>query len=760
MNRKTLIILLTAVALLFAVICVAVILLYRTTESPGADISELESDSRGGLFAAVPSDALAVMHFSELQALARTAASDESAAGFLGDGVFGSFLAGFDSRAREFGPAKGARAILSWHDDGKLVPLLVIDASRSGSAVPDGFYALRNYADSCGLSTAQLDCSKLAKKGTYLEKRNIILVSVSDLMLKSSERHISQGISVLDQNGFPQAVSAVSGGKGQLYVSNSGIPKIFKEMLNPEYKKHNDFFLRLSDWCAFSFDGVSSGHLYISGTAVCSGGNDGNEKYMNALSGVSASSVTVSGILPSCTVAAFSMPLADASASAEAYGRFADVKMGQAKYEALIGRLTKREGISPVKWAEQTDLREVASASFYVGDSFETVLLLKTGKPDLAVLFKGTEIQSLKTYVPAIHDFAYSGFASALFGSLFSAKDETKFTFIDGWIVAGSETAVGEYVSGRALENRLSDYMSGSGVSGRLDVKNSKFAAYVSLGEDRRFIDRVFTRRFAELFKEAFSGAAYAPAVLSAGAVKGADGFTVTVERTDDIRAAAPVSGRDTVVIIPKGPFEVMNSGTGKMNSFSQQDNLYLTLKDENGKGLWSAEMKTPICGRAGTVDYFNNGKLQILFASGSKLYLIDRLGRFVRPFPVELGKEVLLGPDIYDFNGTKKYNVLVLHKDNTIEMYNLAGNKPDAWKGISCGETIMSLPEMIKSGGKTFWVVRTSLQTLIYPFYGGEPLTVSEGNRRIRPDSPLVQVKNGVEAVRHDGKKTIVELK
>lgn len=757
MGRKTLILLAAAAVFLIAGIGAAVFFLYRDTSPSGAVLPELASDSRCGLFAAVPADAAAVLHFNELQTLARTVASDEVASGFLRNGAFGDFLSGIDARSREFGSVRGARAILSWHYDGKLVPLLIVDVSRAGSALPDGLYALRAYADSCRLANSVLDCSKLAEKGTWLEKRNILLVSVSDLMLKSSERHISQGISVLDQGGFAEAVSSVSGGKGQLYVSNDGMPKLFTAMLNSGYLKYSDFFRRLCDWCAFSFDGVSSDGIFISGTAVC---GEGNEKYMNALSGVSPAPVTVSGILPSYTVAAFSMPVADAEASAAAYGKFADTKMGQAKYDAMVGRLAGREGISPAKWAEQTDIREVATGSFYTGGSLETVLLIKTGKPDAGVLFKGTDIQTLKGYVPEVHDFAYSGFASSLFGQLFSVKDESKFTFIDGWVIAGSAAAVEEYVSGRALESRLSDYMSGSGVSSRLDIKNSKFSAFVSLSEDSKFIDMLFRPAFAGLFRDAFSKSAFAPAVFSVSPVKGTDNFTLTIERTDDIKAAAPVTGRDAEVIVPKGPFEVMNSGTGKMNSFSQQDNLYLTLKDENGKGLWSAEMKTPICGRAGTVDYFNNGKLQILFASGSKLYLIDRLGRFVRPFPVELGKEVLLGPDIYDFNGTKRYNVLVLHKDNTIEMYNLAGNKPDAWKGISCGEPVMSLPEMIKSGGKTFWVVRTSLQTLIYPFYGGEPLTVFEGNRRIRPDSPLAPVKNGVEAVRHDGKKTIVELK
>jgi hypothetical protein len=104
----------------------------------------------------------------------------------------------------------------------------------------------------------------------------------------------------------------------------------------------------------------------------------------------------------------------------------------------------------------------------------------------------------------------------------------------------------------------------------------------------------------------------------------------------------------------------------------------------------------------------------------------------------------------------------MVLHKDNTIEMYNLQGQKPASWKGISiAGETIKNLPERIDLGGSTFWVVRTSVQTLIYPFYGGEPMTVFDGNQKIRPDSEIKKLDGAtVEFTCYDGKVRSLALK
>ena len=57
--------------------------------------------------------------------------------------------------------------------------------------------------------------------------------------------------------------------------------------------------------------------------------------------------------------------------------------------------------------------------------------------------------------------------------------------------------------------------------------------------------------------------------------------------------------------------------------------------------------------------------------------------------------------------------------------------------------------------------MVRTSIQTLIYPFYGGEALTTFKGDQMIRPDSN-VKVVDGtaVEVTCYDGKVRTVKLK
>ena len=119
--------------------------------------------------------------------------------------------------------------------------------------------------------------------------------------------------------------------------------------------------------------------------------------------------------------------------------------------------------------------------------------------------------------------------------------------------------------------------------------------------------------------------------------------------------------------MVPTGLFPVKNFSTGQTNYLYQNSHLSICLNDENGKGVWGVPFKETLCGRVQNIDYFGNGKIQFLFAAGTKLYAIDRLGHWVNGFPAELGKPVLLGPDVYDFTGANGYTAMVLHKDNTL---------------------------------------------------------------------------------------------
>ena len=710
MSRKSLILCLSILGALIVGTGIAVAFLYKGVEPDnGKKTSKVVSQDRYRLLAAVPSDAVLVACFSDK------------------------------------GPQERPMAV-SMHYSGKLLPLYVYDAGLPGET--------GDLSDEASQLIRELEAKGLVVRNATVG-RTIVVASQSEVLVQSSIRHLGKSMSVMDAPGFADACSLV-GGDDLLFVSNEHAAYLMPAVFTRAYTSYSGFVSRLSEWTAF--DITESGNVFsMDGSVVYD--SDASE-FMTVLQKSQPSVSSLSGILPSYTVFAASLPLGGLEAYTDAYDSYLDSRQLLQKNNVAKKSLSGKAGVHPDDLMASIGVREVAVASFMAGGKLETVNLLRTGKDIPEVLFKGTEGFSKKNYVPAVHSWPYAGFTASVFGNLFSRKDETCFTWMNGWVISGSMKAVEEYVSGRALGYTLTQYMADAMQPDLLAERKSTFVSYFSFSEDYKILDNVFKTAFLKLSAPLYEDAEYAPMIVSVAPGKSAPSVSVDIMKLQLQKTKAPVFERDTTVIVPKGPFQVKNSGTGKMNNFYQNSHLSLCLS-ENGKDLWGVPFKEPVCGTAQNVDYYANGKLQIVFGAGSKVYMIDRLGRYVTGFPVDLGKEILIGPDVYDFNGSKKYNVMVLHKDNTVEMYNLKGQKPSSWKGIRSEETIKALPERIAVGDNSFWIVRTSIQSLLYPFYGGEPLTAFKGDQMIRPDSE-VKVVDGttVEVTCYDGKKRTVKLK
>lgn len=704
MSRKSLILCLAALAVMVIGVGVAVAFLYSGDGSSASDDAQVADQSRYLLLPAVPSDAVAVFCCSHAQESMLTAFS------------------------RDMADAAGnVAAVVSLHYSGKtLVPLFVFDAGRISEKSRAGSAVLLEAARSCGFSADTLSCSSVAGVRKSLSDRHVVVVSRLDNLVKSSLRHLRSCESVMDSPGFTE-VSAMVSGDDLIFVADDYSQKIINALMNSRFGGYSSFFSRFADWTAFSVD---EGIVFTGASSYGRGKTD----FMSVLDASVPVTSGISSVLPAYTIFASSLPMKDVDAYLSAYRNFVDSFQKLASYKARQEDLSSGYGIAFEDLVKLSRLTEIGTAAFKVSGSMERVNLMRLGD-DAAGVFCPEAVS--KEYVPALHEYRFGGFAAAVFGQLFSLADESFCTYVDGWLVSGSRKAVEEYVTNGALEYTLADKMKDAGENDLLARYPSVFVSYFSLTEDKDGLRDIFSRDLLSYLSGLTEGCGYCPFVLSAVKGKKRTELHASLLRKEVKRSKAPSAKRDTTVVVPEGPFEVKNSGTGKMNRFYQNSHLSLCLSEE-GKDLWGIPFDRRICGVAQTIDYYANGKLQILFGAGSRMYLIDRLGRFVNGFPVDLGKEILIGPQPYDFNGLRRYNVMVLHKDNTLEMYDMKGNRPDSWKGIRVEETIKGLPERIKAGDRSWWVVRTSIQTLVFPFMGGEPLTVFEDDKMIRPDSEI----------------------
>ena len=696
MAKRSTIAAVVIVAVLLAGIAVAVTKLY--TQVPGED--EVVSAPTGWtILRAVPSDAAAVLVFDGSAKAARILADSTG----LLQGIVAPGNDAFMAFVQSLGRRKMA---VSLHNSGTLVPLVAAQIQPTDTLA-------RQLAAKAGLKT--------------LEKDGHLLASRSETFVNASARHLEEGLSILGTRRLQDLVSHVSG-QAVLLVSHAHAPKLLQSYAGKDFRKES-FVKDLTAWSAWTIQEAGKDQLVLKGLALP---GEASASFFGAFAGTSAQVAEFPEAVPYYTATAVAVPIPDVDAYLASRRKLEDGQGQLAQFNKLLKAKAGRS-LSPEEWFRNLQPKELVRISFFEKGEHQEALLVKSAR-------------DLKMGSGASN--GYRGVLAQVAGEDFAVTDTICASLGGKWSVFASAPAVEALQDASVKEYNLKNRLADASVS-----LPAGFVAYSSLTDAPDLPERLLVKELATPLKEFAVGAGFAPAIATLDLSEDLPSMRVRVSTHTLKSNKVQVMERDTTVNVPTGPYTVYNYFTKKNNQLYQNSSLSICLNDENGKGVWGIPFKEPLCGRVHDVDFYKNGKIQFLFAAGDKLYLLDRLGHWVNGFPVKLPKEVLLGPDVYDFTGAGGYTVMVLHKDNSLERYNLHGQKPDGWKGIHAPETVKNLPELIEVNGKNYWVVRTSVRTLVYPFAGGEPLVKEEGNKMLRPDAQLKITSKGISGECFDGR-------
>lgn len=116
-----------------------------------------------------------------------------------------------------------------------------------------------------------------------------------------------------------------------------------------------------------------------------------------------------------------------------------------------------------------------------------------------------------------------------------------------------------------------------------------------------------------------------------------------------------------------KTPVTLTNHRSGETELACQDmaNNLYLF--SNTGKRLWKRNVGERALGDPVQIDFFANGKLQMLFVTENFIHLLDRNGNYVDGFPVKI-KAGASGPvTVFDYQKTRNYRMWLPLKNNTV---------------------------------------------------------------------------------------------
>ncbi|WP_019039689.1 hypothetical protein [Psychroflexus tropicus] len=133
-----------------------------------------------------------------------------------------------------------------------------------------------------------------------------------------------------------------------------------------------------------------------------------------------------------------------------------------------------------------------------------------------------------------------------------------------------------------------------------------------------------------------------------------------------------------------------------------EQNQLHLIGKD--GKTIWNRALDSRIIGDILTFDIYRNTRLQMAFTTQSKLYVIDKNGKDVSPFPLDFNDFITEGLAIFDYDNNGKYRFVVVQNDEIL-MFDKEGKLVKGFDYNSNGN-IERTPQHIRIGRKDYILV------------------------------------------------------
>ena len=574
-------------------------------------------------------------------------------------------------------------------------------------------------------------------------------------MLESSVRHLENSASILDKPEFEKLLRK-NGIGSAIYVNHNQIGKLFSGMVERDYLGYSDFFMKFTSWSCLT---ISTSPYKLSLKGIPDNVSD-ESRFSNVFENQLPRKSHMGKILPASSLFAVSLPVSSMHEFLKSHNLYLEMQKKVGQFAVKQKNAQGENPTAPREWVDSLAIEEIVSAYCKFGEKCEWITLIREKQQFGLNNVISSVVERDKAGEP--EPFRYRGYLSSVFGELFSHCDEEYMCRVGNWIAIGPRQIMDEFASGRATFFTLEDYIGQTPVNGYLE-KESSLKIVANLKEAGDSILQVFKPYYRGALANQMERNNFEMATLDLQYVEGEPFVEMDLYGCTLAQLPVPVEKEgqeeimfavDSTINLNPGPFEVKDVTKKSAAYLEQLPNMRLRYMDANKKGVWAIPFDTPICGYVEQIDLYANGRLQMLFASGDKLYLLDRLGRFVNGYPKRLPKRVVMGPKLLKNVNGIKYSIQVLNEDNTISWYDVNGKPIEGWSDIVAPEFIKELPEFAKFAGKRYWIVRAPSQLLLYTI-DGKQIEFPDKKRKIDRESEIELVQDGIFKVKcTDGKE------
>jgi len=282
-----------------------------------------------------------------------------------------------------------------------------------------------------------------------------------------------------------------------------------------------------------------------------------------------------------------------------------------------------------------------------------------------------------------IYKLPVQGIFSKLFGSLFSGFSNDYFTLLDNYVVFGnSPQMLKEFIYSNILNKTLNHSPNYEKFAEYLSDQ-SNFHFYSNLYRSPHLIAHYLNSDLKEGIDKNLSHfrkfQALAYQFMGSGEMCYNNLFIKYIPRVREEPKTVWETHLDTAIDFK--PALVTNHYTDENEIFVQDLNNKIYLINNVGRILWKKQLDEEIMGGVHQIDYYKNGKLQLLFNTRHKMHLIDRNGNYVERYPVSLPSPATAPMAVFDYENNREYRFFVPCENKKIYDFYKDGDIVPGWE-------------------------------------------------------------------------------
>jgi len=581
--------------------------------------------------------------------------------------------------------------------------------------------------------------------------KGLMMISSSMIYLENSVRQLDESGSISESKGFNQVFKT----KGEnvdanIYFNLKKCHKQVASLFEKSIKSHITNYSHLGNWV--ELDLSLRDHLILLNGFTYSNQQESN--YLNIFMKQDAVKMEMESVLPGNTGLAAIIGLKNPIQHKDAYCKFLEGNDGLKDYLAGLKLLKNKTGTDFEKLFYSLIHKEIALA--YLDNQIEKQFSIIRTKSAGAAKEKIVKMlstyaektkRSLSYYATTIKLDGATKFDvyrmpddlifEKLFGRMFKGAPSNYLIIFDNYLIFGKTKAqLSEFVHASFLRKTLDkdpvydesqEYLS----------KKANFFFYTTMPRSNKVISSFLNESLQTDIRDQRECLNKFQAIgLQMSANEDLIYNNIFVKHNPVLELAPQTvweSRLDTAFV--HKPFLVENHYTKEKEILVQDLNnqLYL-INPASGRILWKRPLSATIIGEVSQVDLYRNNKLQYVFVTKDKLYMVDRNGRDVTNYPVMLRSKAVRGLSVFDYSNNRSYRFFVPGEDQKVYAYSKDGKLLEGWKFSKAENPIVSEVQHFRVKGKDYIVFADNYRVYILN---------RKGQVRLKPKKQIAKSKN-----------------